>query len=444
LTAALAIAVTPANRAEAAAPLPRVSSDGFTFSAGGQPFVPRGLNYIRLAQAAGEAEPHHSTFEPGSYSAPEADHMLKFMHDHGYNVVRVFIDPGGDQWVHGIGHNPGEGGLSAAYLSNVEWFIRAAKARGIYVMPVFESFPHNAFYLNTYVNNHGPHPNPQVDDLNLLYMDYGHVLAKQAYLWYFVNAMRGRLTPADLTTIFAYELDNEVFWHTNHAPFNALNVTFVGPDGVSRYNMADFDDVGQGRQDAADESLAFYAHTVAGTLVGPRGIDPDGMVTMGFGTNNALGKPPFNGFRTFCPPDCKAIPNYYRYPGRPAKVQSALSFIDMHVYPLGGAYSIGDDLRSSEVHWFTRPYLLGELGATKAIYANNIRVAAADMRNKQVNSCSVGNHYGLGAMGWLFWTYDSDLRVPDLGQAPFYSLASEGGAINALLAPSQRSNPCVV
>jgi hypothetical protein len=229
---------------------------------------------------------------------------------------------------------------------------------------------------------------------------------------------------------------------TNTSTVNTPDVTLVGPDGVSRYNMADFDNVGQGRQDAADDSLAYYARTVAGTLVGTRGIDPDGMVTMGFGTNYALKKPPFNGFRVYCPPACDGRIDY-RYPGRPAKVQSALSFIDLHVYP-EGPYSIGDDLRSSEVHWLTKPYLLGELGAKKVVYANNIRVAAVDMKNKQVNSCSIGNYHGLGAKGWLFWTYDSDIVVPDLeDQGLFYALASEGGAINGLLAPSRRPNPCV-
>jgi hypothetical protein len=439
LAASLAIAVMPAKRAEAAAPLPRVSSDGFTFRAGGQPFVPRGLNYVRLAQTGPEG-PFHSVFEPGRYSPTDADHMLQFMQMHGYNVVRVFIDAGGDQYLHGIGRNPGEGGLNQDYLGNVEWFIRAAINRGIYVMPVFDSFPHNAFYRNTYVNIGGRPTNPQVDDLNLLYMDYGHVLAKQAYLWYFVNAMRGRLTPAYLSAIFAYELDNEVFWYANHKPFNTPNVMLDALDGGPPYNMADFADVGRGRQDAADDSLAYYARTVAGSLVGPNGIDPDGMVTMGFGTNQYLGRVGFVGLPGHCSgTGCKDGVDY-RYPGRPAKVQNYLSFIDMHTYPQGGTYTIRGDLESSEVQWFARPYLLGELGATKAVYGNNVRIAAVDMKNKQVNSCSVDG----GAKGWLFWTYDSDIIVPNLAsQGLFYSLASEGGAINALLAPSQRPNPCV-
>jgi hypothetical protein len=439
LLATLAIAVMPAERAEAAGPPPRIRSDGtnFYYNLNGQRvgFVPRGLNYVRLGNVPG-AYDFHSTFEPPWYNAQAADNMLRFMQEHGYNVARVFIDAGGPDNPHGIGRNPGVGGLSHDYLENVAWFIRQAIARGIYVMPVFDSFPHNAFYINNYVNVGGREVTHQASGNNLLYMDYGHILAKQAYLWYFVSAMRDRLGPANLTAIFAYQLDNEVFWHASEKPFNTPGVTFKGPNGQA-YDMSDFNTA---RQAAADDSLKKYAEMVTYYLVGTHGIDPEGMVTMGFGTNKQLNRVGFTGLPGHCAGDACRSGVDYRYPGRPAKVQDYLTFIDMHVYPQGGSYTVRDDLMSSEVHWFGKPYLIGELGATKAVYGNNIAIAAVDMKNKQVNSCSVYN----GAKGWLFWTYDSDIAVPHLGhQALFYSLASEGGAINGQLAPIRRPNPCV-
>lgn len=437
MVATLAVAVRPA---EADGPLPRIRSDGANFfyrNAAGErvAFVPRGLNYIRLGNVPG-AEDFHSTFEQNGYSDRDADAMLRFMQHSGYNVVRVFIDPGGPGMHHGIGRSPGEGGLNQAYRSNVEWFIRQAINRGIYVMPVFDFFPTNAFYDNTYVRKGGRTPTTQASGTNLYYMDPGYIEAKQAYLWYFVSAMRARLGPANLTAIFAYELDNEVFWHASEKPFNTPNVPFTGPNGLP-YQMQD----NRQRQRAADESLDHYAGVVAGTLVGSNGIDPDGMVTMGFATNHLLRRNGFDGLPGHCT-SCDPRVDY-RYPGRPANVQSKLTFVDFHVYPRGGAYSIVNDLKSSEVQFLTKPYLIGELGATKAVYANNITAAAIDMRNKQVDSCTVG----LGAKGWLSWTYDSDIVVPHLGhQDLFYSLldVNGSGVINGQLAPEARLNPCSI
>src|SRR5262245_13779192 len=59
-------------------------------------FVPRGANYVRLAEfdLDGQLVSFHSTFEPGSYDAASADGVLAALRHDGYNTVRVFIDPG--------------------------------------------------------------------------------------------------------------------------------------------------------------------------------------------------------------------------------------------------------------------------------------------------------------------------------------------------------------
>jgi hypothetical protein len=123
-------------------------------------------------------------------------------------------------------------------------------------------------------------------------------------------------------------------------------------------------------------------------------------------TQRGPGRPGYDGLATYCPDD----------PG----------------------YSLPADLASVEVSAFTKPYVVGEFGAIKAKYADITR-AAYDMRDKQVQSCSVGQ----GAKGWLFRTYDSDLVDPELAnQGQFYSLADGRGAVNGQLAPVVRPDPC--
>lgn len=72
-----------------AADLPRIGpvSGRFVRAGDGQGVVPRGLNCIRLHNR------WHDTFSPQRYDAGRAEAMLADLRKHGFNVVRVFIDP---------------------------------------------------------------------------------------------------------------------------------------------------------------------------------------------------------------------------------------------------------------------------------------------------------------------------------------------------------------
>jgi hypothetical protein len=232
--------------------------------------------------------------------------------------------------------------------------------------------------------------------------------------------------------VLAYSLENEAFWDTAQKPFNLTSGTVTGPDGLV-YDLAD---AGQ-RQQAADAAMVVYANQATEAV---RAVSPEALVTIGFFTNYAVHKPGFGGFPVHCGTSCDPAVDY-RYPGRPASVSrwSGVDFIDLHAYPQGGSYTLAGDLATSEVDWIGKPYVLGEFGAVKSVYGNDVVAAAYGMRDTQVASCSVGS----GAKGWLFWTYDTDLVDPDLAsQGLFYSLADNGGAINGQLAPVVRPNPC--
>ncbi|HKT02699.1 MAG TPA: cellulase family glycosylhydrolase [Rugosimonospora sp.] len=442
---ALALAAGTAAAAPAAAapppgtPVPdRIASTGNTFfdTVTHLEFLPRGANYVRLAGPAGA--PWHSTFEPGLYDSAGAGRMLNFLKTaSGYNTVRVFVDSGGTGLGHGIGANPvGPGGLRAAYLDGLADFVSQAAANGIYVMLSADSVPFNRYYDDWVAKVPGA-PFPDATDFNSYYLDPGWILAKQAYLQNLTTLLESRLG-AYRTAILAYETDNEVFFHTDELPFS---------QGAGRYTLhatGDTYDMGTpaGRQNLLQDGLAKYANAAVQAV---HAADAQALVTVGLGTNFAVGKAGQTGLPVRCDagPSCPTVPLYkYWYPGDPVTVaaKSAIDFVDMHVYPQGGGYSIAADLASSGVPNLSKPFMLGELGADKTVYPD-IRVAAVDMRTKQVQSCAVGR----GAKGWLFFTYDSDIVVPNLGnQGRYYSLLDPDGSgiINGALAPVRNPSPC--
>lgn len=125
-------------------------------------------------------------------------------------------------------------------------------------------------------------------------------------------------------------------------------------------------------------------------------------------------------------------------PGRASAVSAngKVDILDIHVYQTSSSYSLPDDLNSIEYGTFTRPYILGEFGVTRAAFDNDITDAAYAMKDLQTGSCP------LHAKGWLFWTWDTDTTTSLASQGLFYSLADDSGAINGQLAPIVRPGPC--
>lgn len=431
LAAALLLTTLPAAEATAAPPtaptgLPAIKTDGTRLydSATGATFRPRGANYIRLATAEKSHGAYHSTFEPGHYDPADAQAVLDGMQKaSGYDTVRVFVDSGDGFYDHGLITGTDQpDGLDQAYLDNFADFVRRATEHGIYVLPTLEAFPLNPHYVDIINRVDGGAPNPAIAGNNQWYMDAGFIEAKKEYLRNFVTEMKKRLG-AGTTGILAYSMSNEAFWETTKAPLNRTTGTFTGPDGVS-YDMTKPDR----RQQAADASMVLAANAA---VAGVREADPDALTTIGFFTPHAVGVAGYDGFSSPCVdhPAC-------RYPGRPAAVAywSNIDFIDLHTYP--GTLPLAQDLATAEVSEIHKPYVLGEFGALKETFPDVTKAAYA-MRDLQVASC------GLGAQGWLFWTYDTDLVPPVLAyQDLFWSLADRGGAINGLLAPVVRHDPC--
>jgi hypothetical protein len=399
-------------------------------TATGQTFVPRGSNYVRLTTPHGISS-YHSVFEPGRYTSEEADRVLGAMARDGYNAVRVFIDPGSvpDADERGHPHGLGRGAqhdepYHAPYMDNVADFVRRATHHQIRVMFAIDHIGQNIYYYRlTGGWDSGEVP---IEGRNIEFLDGNYVRAKVAYLTQFVTGLKERVGSALMSTVLAYGIDNEAYLDGKQGPFNRTSGRVRTLDGLT-YDMA----VPGDRQQAQDANFVAYANLLVDAI---RKVDAQALVTMGTFTYGAVGKPGPRGLPQDAGPD-------ERFPVRPWSLMefSRLSFLDLHVYPvdqpgLNAPYTLERDLATIEWNQGIRgPVILGEFGAFKWMYRDDIIAAAYSMRDLQVATCE------RGVDGWLFWTFDTD-ETPD--QQRLFTLAHHRGAINGQLAPIVRADPC--
>ena len=364
----------------------------------GERFVPRGNNYIRLAEqqsTSGEMMFYHSTFNVGLYDAMLAEESLRRMHADGYNVVRVFVQ--GNCMTGCIG-DPAEG-LSDAYVANVADFLQRAKAYDIFVILTTDAEPATRHYISvldtTWSEDFG--------GTNSYFLSGGGILVGRAFWQDLIEELLNQDAPLDM--IFAYALRNELFFETNAPPLS-LTSGMVSTANGKTYDMASEED----RQHMLDENLVLWIDQIRAAILE---LDPTALVTVGF----------------FPPDSPNPWPSAPRFIRTYAAIwESSVDFLDLHPYP--GGYSLGDLVENFEMEGLVlKPVIMGEFGASRSTYASASDTARA-LHDWQVDSC----HYGFD--GWLLWTWDSD------EQTDFYNGLADGGLINQVLAPAGRSDPC--
>jgi hypothetical protein len=416
--------------ADAPTPLPRVRAVGGELVVSSGRFVPRGSNYVRLAEPSGTS-PYHANFEPGRYTAAEAERVLDAMAHDRYNAVRVFIDSGSvlDADEHGHAHGLGRGAkhdepLYGPYMDNVADFVRRATRHGIRVMFSLDHIGQNIYYyrmVGTWKSGEVP-----IEGRNIEYLDGSYVRAKAAYLQNFVHGLKERVGPELLSTVLAYGIDNEAYLVGDKAPFNRRSGLVRTMDG-NTYDMSSPEE----RQQAQDANFVAYANLMVDAI---HKEDPQALVTMGTFTYGAVGKPGPDGLPVVSKGD-------QRFPVRPWSLMkySKLSFLDLHLYPvdqpgLNTPYTLDDDLATIEWDKGIRgPVLVGEFGAVKWMYDDDVVTAAYAMRKLQVDTCQRGMD------GWLFWSFDTNETAE---QKRFFNLATSKGAINGQLAPLVHPTVC--
>jgi hypothetical protein len=362
-------------------PLPRITvrNGQFVEAKTGKIFRPRGFNYIRTRDIG---YLWHDTFNPNSYRPQRIEAALSDIAANGFNTVRVFID-----------HMPGAGSvatnqakeLSPAYMANVCDFLARARRHRLYVIFAMCYLPPTPPYRPE------PPAIPGVEGGNLPFLHPGYIAAKARYIADFAAAI-ARHDPGLLTTVFAYEVDNESHLIATRPPFSTRQGSFTFQNKT--YALDSGDDL-QRLADAAAQALADACFEEV------RRVDPEAMLSVNVFTFAAVGRTgPGHLLRDATPDE--------RFPVRPlALTQTRVSYLDIHLYSTDEA-SLERDLKSIE--WEAvreacqragKPILMGECGVFKAAVPSADR--AADLLTKHIRRV-----LERGFVGFLHWTYDTD------------------------------------
>lgn len=361
----------------------------------GKKFVPRGMNYIRLAwQTKGDGTKTfgHSLFDPGQYNSLLAASDLSKMHNDGYNIVRVFLSPDtmGTQ----------TGGLSPEYMEDVADFLRLAKANQIYVMFTLDWIPGGKYgeilskdCCSTFAL------------MNANFLPSAGLQANQAFYQDFIRELIKLDTPIDY--IFSYELRNEFFYDGDQPPLST-NLGMVTTANGQSYDMSKSAD----KQRMLEENLVYWIDAMRTSILQ---VDSTALVSIGF----------------FHP----QLPNRSRIGDpriaitEPAIWQSQADFIDLHAYP-GFELNLRQYVENFGIKDMQiKPIIMGEFGGEIKRFAS-IDTAAQRFVDWQVESCK----YGFD--GWIFWTWDLT-EQPD-----FFNALMDKGQIEKALAPVTQSDPC--
>ena len=352
-------------------------------------FVPRGFNYVRLAPQVENGIAYHSTFDPGRYDRLAADAALSKMHEDGYNIVRVFIN---EAQVARTAE-----ALSAAYLVNLADFLDLAQVHSIYVFVVLPNLPGYRYYI--------PIPSGW-SFFNTMYLTVDALTQKQQYFHDLITGLHALNAPMD--AVFAWEMENEVFFDSNLRPLSDTSGLVTTANGKT-YDMANSAD----KERMVNESLVYWIDQGRQAIVA---VDPSALVGVGFFWDQA-------------PHPARTGDPRLVHPG-PAIANSAADFIDLHPYP-GNGLTIGEMADNFSIGSLRRkPLLMGEFGLQR--FPGFLAPLAAQLLQEwQVASCA------FGFSGWLMWTWDTDEEG-----AQFWSALADGAVINTALSPAVRPDAC--
>jgi hypothetical protein len=364
-------------------PLPRIGiryndeDEGeFYNTESGAVFQPRGFNQAVLQQ--GDTG-WHAAFNTGIYNPEAMEKMLSAMKALGANTLRMWI--WGVQDETGFTGGPENRGLNGAYMENVADFLRRCTRHGIYLVPILDEVPNNAYYSNFAVPEHLDRPGLPVTGYTRQYLRAGPIMAKAAAIRDFIGYIR-KADPGLLHTVFAWSLANEVFVMAIDSPFRNDTGEVTAANGKS-YAMDDFDQ----RQACWDESVIYWADQLTEAV---KAADPDALVCAGMWTSDAHGRPPVNAVQQ----DDRDP----RFPPRPAALGSRncrLDFIDVHIYPWDGTGRV--NAAAHERDQVEKPAIVGEYGVFKNKSAEEAKKMMRDMLDQA---------YRMGYTGDLHWVWD--------------------------------------
>jgi hypothetical protein len=245
-----------------------VTVSGNRLVSGGQPWSPRGANYIEIDAKSQQGV----TFDPDIYSASRIDSAFAAMGGFGYTSVRLFV------WPTKLG-SPSGSGLDQTYLANLTDAINRAVAHGMNPILSIGGIPATGGYLSSSaspsayggdtVTSRVRKPSlATVTPLSYATANWSYltVQGRDAHVRAVTDLLNGLAQHgAPLSKIAAYDLTGEMGFLTNRYPLNQTSGTITTATGV--YDLGD----AGSRQQMMDDGAAAYAAAMSAAV---HAVDP--------------------------------------------------------------------------------------------------------------------------------------------------------------------------
>ena len=332
----------------------------FVETATGKPFTPLGVNYFRLGKLK-DGKVSHATFCPGFYDRGFIEKMMADVASRGFNTVRTF-----QVFVvceDGILTSSKAREISPEYLANMVHFLQQAAKNNVHVIFTWdvwnpgsewwssEALPNDAEYAFRPTRD----PNMGVNGSRLVLSE---VRTRANSITSLIEALRKK-DPELLPVVLAWELENEVYFVANQAPFKSRQgvYSFAGKD----YDLASDEQT----QALMDDVITQWANACADAI---HRADPEALVGTGVFTFAAVKR---GGPGTLS----KDTTKDNRVPARPlALLRSRMDYADLHLYAYrSDKVSVAESLAHSlaSVEWEKlqqearragKPIMVGESG----------------------------------------------------------------------------------
>ena len=403
------------------------------FVRNGALFSPRGLNFVRLlphTTAAGTSVNYNAIFDPGSYNSADVTGELHYIASSGYNVVRANIS---SLFANG-GYGLSMPGIDPTYLANLRNFLELADADGLQVILTADALPTN---YDVYLRQPTGTETAKIAGPNVPVLDPAFAIGMARY-WSDILGALAQTSATALHAVMAVEVLNEAYVSSNCAPFTANRcVTLNGvlsPAPGSPIETIEVDgtvyDLGVDgdRQNLVDAATFNLIGTVRAAV---RAVDSSILVSMGAFTIWEGDRPgaSFDGVHG----ETASIKE--RYPVRPFMIgrYSEADFVDLHVYPSPGAWSLTNELAADEIGPTTilaKPLLMGEYGVARPTFPT-LASAISVLSTFPTEACA------FGFSGWLLWMWDATLPTENA-----WTAKAGGGAVNGVVSPNARPVIC--
>jgi hypothetical protein len=350
-----------------------------------------GTNYVRLVPQMmpnGRRQLYHSTFNVNLYDTAIVGVALREMREARYNVVRVFINHLANG---GIAARNGK--LSRKYVRNIVDFLRRAERNRIYVILTLDWIPVPVGWRS-------------LDGLwsqdfactNMHVLSQAGLEANRLFFAEFVKELQRLRAP--LHRVLAYELRNELTFEPHLPPLSLTEGVVTSANGSS-YDLADPE---QKRQ-LVEEGAVFWVDELRSTI---RSLDTTARVTVGL-------VPPKDAATSLAQGRLSiTVPILHK---------STIDFVDVHIYPIIDGVTMREFVDRFGLSGYSlKPYIMGELGASRNVYAS-ADVAARALRKWQHSSIQ----YGFS--GWLLWAWDLH-ELPET-----FSAQDHNKEVNRAIAP---------